>query len=87
MPRLENWYVGNYWDGYQAPELIENQLSGEIYGDEKNRFEDGVRIRTSRLIELDIKNKIAQTLNTKYTLGKPSEDYLKWLKENNISLD
>ena len=86
MPRLENWSVGNLWDGYQVPGLLENQLRGIVYDDEKNRFEDGERITTSLLKELNVKDKYAQTLNTKYILGEPSEDYLKWLEENNIFL-
>ena len=86
MPRLENWSVGNLWDGYQASKINKNQLRGQIYDDEKERWEDGTSIRTSSLVELDINNKVAKTLNTKYILGEPSEDYLKWLEENNLSI-
>jgi len=87
MPRLENWSVGSIWNGFQAPELEEKQLRGAVYEDEFNRFEDGMRIQTSLLVELNLKDGYAQTLNTKYILGNPSEDYLKWLEDNNMSLD
>jgi len=87
MPKLENWSMGTSYNGFQAPELQEKQLRGNIYDDEFNRFKDGTIITTSSLVELDLKNKIAKTLNTKYVLGNPSEDYLKWLEENNILLE
>ena len=87
MPRLENWsVVSTFVNEFQAPELLEKQLHGAIYDDELNRFKDGTNITTSTLVELDLNNKIAQTLNTKYVLGNPSEDYLRWLEENDISL-
>lgn len=88
MPRLENWSIGSEFSNpYQAPELQVRKLYGEIYDDEFKRFEDGTRIVSSRLVELDLQNNIGQTRNTKYILGKPSEDYLKWLEENDISLE
>ena len=88
MPKLENWSVGcNNFNPYQAPECQDKVLYGEVYDDEKQRFKDGVYIMTSSIIELDIKNRIAQTSNTKYILGNPSKEYLNWLKENNMSLD
>ena len=86
MPRLENWSVGSLWDGYQVPGLLEQQLRGTVYDDEFDRFENGTKIQTSLLTDLNIKNNYAQTLNTKYILGEPSEDYLKWLEENKIPL-
>jgi hypothetical protein len=85
MPRLENWSVcDSEFNPYQAPECQSKVLRGQIYDDENERWDDGTTIRTSRLVELDTKNKYAQTLNTKYILGEPSEDYLKWLKDNGI---
>lgn len=86
MPRLENWSIGNMREGFLSPLSDDKQLHGVIYDDEFGRFKDGKRILTSKLKELDIKNNYAQTLNTKYTLGMPSEDYLKWLEEHNMSL-
>jgi len=87
LPRLENWFISSEGSPYQAPELQKKRLTGAIYEDEKHRFEDGKIVTTSSLIELDLKNNIAKTRNTKYILGKPSENYLKWLKENNMALE
>lgn len=88
MPRIENWSIGSaHFNPYQAPELQKKYLYGEIYDDEKSRFEDGTYISTSRIIHLDLENNVAETRNTTYILGKPSEDYLKWLKDNNITLE
>lgn len=88
MPRLEDWSISNRWNEFQSPLLDEKQLSvsGVIYDDEFGRFEDGERIITSSLRKLDINNNYAQTLNTKYTLGIPSDEYLKWLEKHNMSL-
>lgn len=87
MPRLERWSViCSELNPYQAPECQDKVLHGMVYDDETQRFEDGTPIRTSRLIEINTKNNSAKTLNTEYILGDPSEDYLKWLEENNISL-
>lgn len=87
MPRLENWSVISTGNEFQAPELRAKQLYGVIYDDEKGRFKDGTKIRTSTLVELSIENNYAKTLNTQYALGEPSKDYLEWLKKSNISLD
>ena len=90
MARLENWILGNFLNGYQAPEknkwMDDTFIVGSIYDDEKNRFEDGESIRTSTLINLDIENNNAQTLNTTYDLGKPAEVYVEWLKRLDITL-
>jgi hypothetical protein len=88
MPRLENWSVIiNDQSPFIAPELCYRMLNGEIYNDERGKFKDGTRITTSPLVEFDYKNKVAKTLNTIYTLGNLSENYLKWVRENNIDLD
>ncbi len=86
MPRLENWSVVVNNKPFTAPELLNKRLNGEIHDDEKNRFENGTKITTSPIIKFDLKNKTAQTHNTQYVLGIPSEDYLKWMKDNNIEL-
>ena len=88
MPRLENWSVINYDDSpYLAPELRTTMLQGEIYNDENNRFEDGKKITTSRLLELNFEENYGFTLSgTRYILGNMSKDYENWLKENDIVL-
>lgn len=87
MPRLESWSIVEDLNPFQAPELQTSRLKGIIYDDELKRFSDGRSVTTSRIVELDLKNKIAQTKNTKYKLGEPNPNYLKWLEENNMTLE
>ena len=91
MPRLKNWSIrdGGYYGAYFAlfnPE-DKNRISGDIYNDEKLRFEDGEKITTSLINEIDFKNKVAQTLYTKYELGEVDSEYIKWLVENGYNTD
>jgi hypothetical protein len=79
--------VSVYDNPYQAPELAKVKLNGLIYNDEKKRFADGTSVTTSSLMEIDIKNNIAQTRNTTYKLGEPSEEFLKWLNDNGYKLE
>jgi hypothetical protein len=58
MPRLEKW------------QLINNHLYGEIFSDEKNRFEGGTSVKTSSVEEIDEVTGFAQTRNTRYELGE-----------------
>lgn len=60
---LKNWKV--HQSIYDDTILF---ISGDIYNDEKDRFDDGETIRTSALVETDFKNKTARTLNTLYNL-------------------
>jgi len=74
MPRIENWSTYLYPNNeYLAPELRPMILQGNIYED--SRFDDGSFIHTSRLIEIDIKNKFAKTSRTEYILGEPYEEF------------
>lgn len=54
-PKLEDWL------------RLGDRLVGYIYGD--NRFADGNRIRTSRVLKID--HQLAVTAHTTYRLGKP----------------
>lgn len=85
MPLLNNWAIVDDGNPYTAPEAKEKYLSGNIYRDK--RFPEGAGIRTSAIVELDIKNKRAQTRNTLYRLGNPDEAWLEWLKEHGLSLE
>ena len=58
---LKNWTVETYWDGNVV-------IRGEIYNDEKGRFEDGTKIRTSRVLFIDFENRVARTRNSIYNL-------------------
>lgn len=78
-PRLENWGVqipaGLAVDGYMAPEQLNEYmvLSGEIYDDD--RFDDGTRVSTSIIEELDVVKGFARTRNTTYILGTIHSEY------------
>ena len=87
MPRLEDWSITGGFNPYQPPECQHRFLQGIIYDDEKKRFPDGSPVRTSILQDLDLKNNIAQTRNTTYILGSISEDYLKWLREKDLTIE
>lgn len=85
MSKLENWSViSSPANPFQAPELWSTRLCGRIFDDP--RFEDGMNVQTSSVQFLDVKNRIAKTRNTEYTLGEPSEEYKKYCAENNIEL-
>jgi hypothetical protein len=86
MPRLEEWsIVAKPCNPFQAPELWSNVLHGKVYDNE--RFEDESEISTSNIHELNLKENYAQTRNTRYELGKPSEEYLNWLDSNGKTLE
>lgn len=88
MPILKNWSIIRDNDNpFLAPELRKVRLYGNIYNDEKGRFNDGTPISTSSIQKLDIENNVAQTRNTTYQLGKISVDYMNWLNENGFKLE
>lgn len=86
MPKLEEWSLSqDNSNPYQAPELRAVRLHGKVYGHE--RFEDGDPVTTSRVHNLDMKNRIAKTNNTTYELGEPSVEYVEWLESNGKNLE
>jgi len=86
LPKLEDWSITHFDnDLYVAPELYSLRLQGVISNDSRG-FADGTAIVTSKIIKLDIENKSAETLNTKYILGKIDIKYNEWLKNNNIEI-
>lgn len=44
-------------------------LSGKIYNDKKNRFNDGQKVYTSRIEEINFQDGWAKTKNSIYKLG------------------
>jgi hypothetical protein len=60
MPRLENWR-----------EMF-GSVCGNIYDDEKGRWEDGTYIHTSQIVNINYVKRELQTRNTVYTLGEPA---------------
>ena len=88
MPILENWsIIRDNNDPYLAPELRTTRLNGDVFNDEKMRFENGTNISTSRLKELNIKNGYARTLNTTYVLGKVSEEFQNFMNDNGYKIE
>ena len=49
-------------------------LVGEIYNDGKRRFRDGTSIRTSPIREINFTEGYADTMNTRYVLGRRGSD-------------
>lgn len=53
MFRMKNWFIENrlYDDYYQAPELGDKVLAGNVYG--HPRFDDGSFIHTSPIVNIE----------------------------------
>lgn len=68
--RMEEWSLH---DSLSSPK--KKVLSGVIYGDQKKRFEDGWRVRTSTLESEGPfeAGDVVKTLNSTYLLGKPRD--------------
>lgn len=81
MLRIEDWFMVVDVDPYKPPEMQIACLQGFAYG--HPRFDDGMFITTSRLVDLDIPNAIAKTCSGhSYQLGKPDSKWVEWLKDN-----
>lgn len=65
MPRLEQWRICSYDN---------SRLTGIIHDDEVLRFDDGTKITTSSIVELNEKEGYCQTKNTRYVLGKKEDN-------------
>jgi hypothetical protein len=72
MPRLDDWSLTLYFSGSSA------SLLGTVTGHPK--CEDGHRIVTSKILMLDVGNRVAKTRNTSYELGEPEEGWVAVLK-------
>lgn len=83
MARLENWSLTldpTEVDPYTPPELLNPviRLQGEVH--DHPSFDDGSRVTTSRVIELDLENlREARTKQTTYKLGSPDPEWVKYL--------
>lgn len=63
-----------YWnDPYTAPEAIPCVLTGKVYG--HLNIKDGHNVVTSHILDFNEDTGIVETRNTKYVLGKKSENY------------
>ncbi len=91
MVRLENWSVTERVTNngpYDAPELLTrfSALHGDAYG--HTRFDDGTRITSNRIVEIDIARGYARTASgTEYELGSINPDYKQWLDARNMAID
>lgn len=84
--RIEDWCIGTLGGGLAAPELLPASLFGKVYG--HPRFPDGHEITTSSLVSLDVKAGTAETFSgSKYTLGKPNEQYAQWCEAQGKNLN
>lgn len=67
--KIENWFLNTtMFPGYIV-------VCGEVHGDEK--WPDGMAIRTSAVVKLDLEANTVETMNTIYTLGKQQENFSK----------
>lgn len=65
--RLENWTAVLH-NMTQRTHVI----YGDMYDDERNRFDDGTRVNTSTTSQTEFKEgDIVETRNSSYLLGKP----------------
>jgi len=86
MKRLENWSIQVHMGQYKYPKDVGSTvyLCGNIYGHEL--IGNGRRIKSSKITELDINDRIARTSDAIYRLGRPDKWYIEWLRENNCPL-
>lgn len=80
---VEQWALVDGGSGpFQAPELRPVLLTGTCYN--HPCLPDG-ELTSSELQMLDERQGIARSLNTQFTLGTPSPEFLEWLKRGNIT--
>ena len=80
---VEQWaLVDGGSDPFQAPELRPVLLTGTCYN---HPHVPNGELTSSELQMLDERQGIARSLNTQFTLGTPSPEFLEWLKRGNIT--
>jgi hypothetical protein len=92
-PLIDQWAIrqvpGNPEDNPYMHPGLRNAINGVVltgYVSGHPRLSDGP-VTTSRLVEIDIKHKIARTKNTAYKLGEPDPDFLRWLKSQGKNIE
>lgn len=85
--RLENWSVVEKPtdDPYRPPETLPTILAGNVYN--HPRLENGVKVLTSKIIEMSVKNGFAKTHNTDYILGDPDPEFLEWVYKSGHKIE
>ena len=86
MKRVENWSIQVHLGQYKSPKGVGSTmyLCGNIYGHEL--IANGRRIKSAKITELDINDRIARTTDAIYRLGRPDKWYVEWLRRNKFSL-
>lgn len=70
--RIENWCLGGGNPVYQAPELMNVHIFGEVYNHPE--FPQGYPVRTSYIVGIE-GDKVRTVSGSLYTLGEPNSDY------------
>lgn len=84
-PKLEDWAVVVILeDNYKAPEQGIVVLTGIVTGHPLK--DDGKRIRTSYVSNIDIEKMEAVTTSRRYSLGTPESGFMEYLKETGKTL-
>lgn len=73
MIQLENWSIQLHLGQYKEPQLMGSSLS--LCGKHNGKY-----IKSSKIVSLNLEDKIIQTQEGNYRLGKPSNGYINWLK-------
>lgn len=72
--KIENWYIFSTDNNeFRAPELKLKRLGGNVYN--HPNFNDGAQVSTSNIVNINLEEKLVETRNTCYLLGKPDKDY------------
>ena len=84
--KIENWSFQILMaDEYKAPEQGTVVVVGKIYYDV--RACDGTQIRTSRIERISLDESLLLTKNTIYELGNIDSQFLKYMADNNYTID
>lgn len=83
MRRLENWSIGTKRP-YDAPELVQVSVDGNVYGDPSRP--DGRPVTTSHLVGAEGRY-VHTATGSIYQLGEPSKSYRAWLRVNRPDWD
>ena len=80
MMKIQNWAMVFRDNGYTAPEIQSQIITGNVYGNPN--FPDGDFIHTSTVVEMNIKQRYVRTYSgSKYSLGKMNPEYAKYVRE------
>ena len=82
--QIDDWFTAQYHENpYIAPEANPVVLFGVVTGHPKKT--DGKIIKTSAIV--DCLGGYVKTKNTLYKLGKPKQEWLEWMRDNDHSFN